>query len=102
MRVCVLIFISALLLTAQESIACGKRNSAAIKARAVRVLHPIPEITLEYLDLVDPDTIRPVDYVEGPVRTALAAWIGKTRLIDNILCEPPAPSATERLKSIRN
>lgn len=88
------------LLTAQESIACGKRNSAAIKAQAVRVLQHVPEIRLEYLELVDPDTIRPVDYVEAPVRAALAAWIGKTRLIDNVLCAPPAPSAPERLNPI--
>src|SRR4051794_26761548 len=73
------------LLTAQESIACGERDSATIKARAVRILQHVPEIGLEYLDLVDPDIIRPVDYVEGPVRAALAAWIGKTRLIDNVL-----------------
>src|SRR6202035_4310206 len=42
----------------------------------------------EYFDLVDPETIRPIDVVEGPVRAALAVWIGKTRLIDNIPCEP--------------
>jgi pantoate--beta-alanine ligase len=81
------------LLAAQESIASGDRNAVAVKARAARILHPVPEIKLEYLDLVDPVTIRPVDYVERPVRAALAAWIGKTRLIDNVLCEPPAPSA---------
>ena len=80
------------LLSAQELIACGERNSAAIKARAARILHPVPEIRLEYLDLFDPDTIRPVDCVEGSVRVAVAAWIGKTRLIDNVLCEPPTPS----------
>src|ERR1700730_12017887 len=32
----------------------------------------------EYFDLVDPETIRPID-VEGPVRAALAVWIGKAR-----------------------
>ena len=88
------------LLAAQCSIACGERNSTAVKARATRILNPIPEIRLEYLDLVDPDTIRPVDYVDSPVRAALAAWIGKTRLIDNVLCEPPA-SAIERLNPVR-
>ena len=77
------------LLAAQESIACGERDAAAIKCRAAGVLWRAPEIKLEYLELVDPDTIRPVDVVSGPVRAALAVWIGKTRLIDNVLCEPP-------------
>ena len=80
------------LLAAQKSLACGERNASVVKARAARILDPIPEIKLEYLELVDPDTIRPVDYLEGPVQAALAAWIGKTRLIDNLLCEPAAPS----------
>jgi hypothetical protein len=40
---------------------------------------------------IDPDSIQPVDLVNAPVRVAIAAWIGKTWLIDNVLCEPPAP-----------
>jgi len=36
----------------------------------------------EYFDLVDPETIRSIDVVEGPVAAALAVWIGKTRLIE--------------------
>jgi pantoate--beta-alanine ligase len=90
------------LLAAQESIACGERNAAAIKARASRVLQHVPEIKLEYLELVDPDTIRPVDYVEGPVRAALAAWIAQTRLIDNVLCEPPVPVRSNGPESRQN
>lgn len=90
------------LLAAQESIASEERNAAAIKARASRILHPVPEIKLEYLELVDPDTIRPVHYVEGPVRAALAAWIGKTRLIDNVLCEPRAPTRPNGPESRQN
>jgi pantoate--beta-alanine ligase len=79
------------LVSARESVARGERNAAAIKSRAARILQHVPEFRLEYLDLVDPDTIQPVDHVEGPVRAAVAAWIGRTRLIDNVLCEPPAP-----------
>jgi pantoate--beta-alanine ligase len=90
------------LLAARQSIACGERNSAAIKERAARIVERVPEIRLEYLDLVDPDTVRPVEVVNAPVRVALAAWIGKTRLIDNVLCEPPAPAATGRPESCRN
>jgi pantoate--beta-alanine ligase len=74
---------------ARNSIASGERNPAAVKAQVVEILHTVPDITLEYFDLVDPDTIRPVEVIQTPVRAALAAWIGETRLIDNVLCEPP-------------
>src|SRR5277367_2979805 len=78
------------LLAARQSIAYGERTAAAIKEGAAQVLQSVPEIKLEYFELVDPDTIRPVDVVNAPVRAALAAWIGKTRLIDNLYCEPGA------------
>jgi pantoate--beta-alanine ligase len=76
------------LLGAQRSIAHGERNVVAIKEHAQRALHSVPDIKIDYFDLVDPETLRPVNAVEGPVRAALAVWIGKTRLIDNVLCEP--------------
>jgi hypothetical protein len=59
------------------------------KALVAEILRSVPDITLEYFDLVDEDTIRPVDVVQIPVRAALAAWIGETRLIDNVLRESP-------------
>jgi pantoate--beta-alanine ligase len=74
---------------ARQAVASGERDCIAIKQRAVRVLQRAPDIKLEYLELVDPDTIRPVDVVSRPVRAAAAVWMGKTRLIDNVLCEPP-------------
>jgi pantoate--beta-alanine ligase len=83
-------FLYQALLAAWQAIAGGERNAAAIKKQAAQILQSVPEIKLEYFDLVDPDTIRPVDVVRAPVRAALAAWIGETRLIDNVLCEPPA------------
>jgi pantoate--beta-alanine ligase len=77
------------LLTARREIAWGERNACAIKTRAAAVLQRASAIELEYFDLVDPETIRPVEVVNAPIRAALAVWIGKTRLIDNVLCEPP-------------
>ena len=32
----------------------------------------------------------PVDKIRGPVAVLGAVWIGRTRLIDNVVCEPPA------------
>ncbi len=89
------------LLAAKQAIACGERNSAALKARVAEILHDLPDITLEYFDLVDPDTVRPVDVVQGPVRAALAAWIGETRLIDNVLCEPSSHPIEQNRSDIR-
>ncbi|HLK64303.1 MAG TPA: pantoate--beta-alanine ligase [Bryobacteraceae bacterium] len=81
------------LLIAQRLIACGARDAAAIRDEATRVLQSVQEVKLDYFELVDPDTIRPVDVVEGPVRAAGAIWIGAIRLIDNIYCELEPHSA---------
>jgi pantoate--beta-alanine ligase len=39
---------------------------------------------VEYLEVVDPEELQPVETIRGPVRIAGAIWIGKTRLIDNV------------------
>jgi pantoate--beta-alanine ligase len=45
-------------------------------------------LRLEYLELVDPDDLQPVGRVTAPVLAAGALWVGATRLIDNVRCEP--------------
>ena len=45
--------------------------------------------------LVHPDTLTPVAVLEGRVLLAVAARVGATRLIDNLLLDPvPSPVAT--------
>ena len=39
---------------------------------------------VEYLDLRDPETLVPLDRLNGPARLLAAAWLGPVRLIDNI------------------
>ncbi|HEX2116043.1 MAG TPA: pantoate--beta-alanine ligase [Alphaproteobacteria bacterium] len=39
---------------------------------------------IEYLEVVDAETLKPVPRATGTTRVALAAWLGKTRLIDNM------------------
>ena len=44
-----------------------------------------PGIALEYVEVVDAETLSPVSSLEAPVVLAIAARVGKTRLIDNVV-----------------
>jgi pantoate--beta-alanine ligase len=46
-------------------------------------------VRLEYLEVVDPREMQPVERIDGPVIAAGAIWVGGTRLIDNVICVPP-------------
>jgi pantoate--beta-alanine ligase len=62
-------------------------DTAGAKDAALSVLAEHPEFRVEYLEIVDPATMQPVDRPAGPVRAVGAVWLGQTRLIDNILIE---------------
>ena len=44
-----------------------------------------PLAKIDYVDVVDFDTITPVDEIKGTTLVAIAVYIGKTRLIDNFI-----------------
>jgi len=81
------------LLAAQALISAGVREVAEAKAAALAVLAHQPLIKIEYLEIVDPDEMQPVEVITGPVRIAAAIWLGSTRLIDNLLCQPGEPQS---------
>jgi pantoate--beta-alanine ligase len=66
----------------------GSRDPEPIKHEALAALAR-PGIRVEYLEIVDPVFMEPVLHIEGPVRIAIAAWLGATRLIDNVLVTAP-------------
>jgi pantoate--beta-alanine ligase len=74
---------------ARERIAAGARDAAAVRREAVAALDE-RHIRVEYLELVDPESMQPVERIDAPVCVAAAIWLGSTRLIDNLLCTPPA------------
>ncbi len=71
---------------AAQRIAGGATDAAAIARDAAATIPPDPRLRLEYLEIVDPETMQPIDRVGGPVRVAGALWVGGVRLIDNVLC----------------
>jgi len=44
---------------------------------------------LDYFEIVDPDTLDPVEHISRPALAAVAARVGSTRLIDNIILGLP-------------
>jgi len=75
---------------AEQRIAAGESDAEAIKRAAREVLAGDPRMRLEYLEIADDAEMQPVESVSGPVRVAAAVWVGQTRLIDNLRCDPPA------------
>jgi len=69
---------------AEKQIRSGEQDAAKIRAAALRVLGQAPLVRVEYLEVVDPDEMQPVSSVTPPVHVAGAAWLGATRLIDNV------------------
>ena len=72
------------LVKARDLFASGQRDPKALLAAARREIKSSPGAKLEYLELVNPETLQPTPGPAGPVdRLCVALWMGKTRLIDN-------------------
>ena len=74
------------LIEARRRISIGERDVDAIKKAAAARIPQSDMLKVEYLEVVDPATMQPVERITGQVRVAGAIWVGSTRLIDNLLC----------------
>lgn len=71
------------------AVQAGCSDPERAKAEGLAELAGEPLIKPEYLEIVDPEDVQPVESIRGPVLIAGAAWLGSTRIIDNISAEPP-------------
>lgn len=67
-------------------LARNENSPGQLKQKGLEMLKEEPEITVEYLDLVDADTLLPVSQWEGHqhVQACVAVRLGDVRLIDNV------------------
>ena len=72
---------------ARREIVQGGANSRLALEAAHAVLHELPEIRVEYLEVVGTASMAPAARIEGEARIAIAAWLGDVRLIDNVAVE---------------
>ena len=68
-------------------IASGERSAGKIREALGVIFSGESGVRVDYVALVHPDTLQPVDRLAGRVVVALAAWVGATRLIDNAVIE---------------
>ncbi len=66
----------------------GETDAARVEREVREVLAGEPRVRVDYVALVDEDDLQPVERIERPVLVALAAWLGDTRLIDNVIVKP--------------
>jgi pantoate--beta-alanine ligase len=72
---------------ARDQAASGETRADRILSEVQQLITSNPGVRLDYAALVDPQTLKNVDTLRGPARLAVAAWVGATRLIDNMLIE---------------
>ncbi|MGA1980019.1 MAG: pantoate--beta-alanine ligase [Sedimentisphaerales bacterium] len=65
----------------------GVIDSKIITARIRRILNQVPSMKIEYISIVDAETLQELEKITGRVLVAVAVKIGSTRLIDNILLD---------------
>lgn len=63
----------------------GERNSALILEKVWGMICESPHVRIDYAKICDATTITDVDKIAGAAVLALAVWVGKTRLIDNLV-----------------
>jgi pantoate--beta-alanine ligase len=71
------------LMRVQKSWEAGEREAGKLLAAGRNELAEEKSVRLDYLEIVDPDTLDPVENAAGAL-VAVAAFVGPTRLIDNL------------------
>ncbi|HJU28707.1 MAG TPA: pantoate--beta-alanine ligase [Candidatus Binataceae bacterium] len=77
--------LSCALRAAAAALKDGARLPRDLVAAASRVLESTPGVKIEYVEAVDAQTLQRIDAIDRPVVVAIAAHVGKTRLIDNLV-----------------
>jgi pantoate--beta-alanine ligase len=64
------------------------RSAEELLAKARKALLAAGFTKIDYLALCDPETLTPIEAAYGPARLFAAAWLDRTRLIDNVEVAP--------------
>ena len=73
---------------AEAEFQSSQRSAAKLISAALEVLASEPQVAVDYLEVVNPDTLDTVERITKTALLAIAARVGSTRLIDNVLLIP--------------
>jgi len=79
----------------QKQAAAGERDAAALLATVRAAIEAEPLARLQYAELRDAETLVTLSHLDRPAVLAVAAFVGKARLIDNVLLEPVSDRPTD-------
>lgn len=68
-------------------ISAGEKSADAVRSYIESRFSGIESASIDYIEIVDPDTMEPLSFISDRALIAIAVKIGKTRLIDNIVVE---------------
>jgi pantoate--beta-alanine ligase len=72
---------------AKQLIGIGVTDPEQIITKMKKILAESSLLETEYIEIIDPETLEPLNPVKGPALVALAVRFGQARLIDNILVD---------------
>jgi pantoate--beta-alanine ligase len=78
---------------AAERVQAGDEDALQLIDVMRKILTEAGPVSIDYVQIVDPETLEDVVRIDRPVQAAIAARIGQTRLIDNLRLDPPQKSA---------
>jgi pantoate ligase / CMP/dCMP kinase len=83
--------ISRSLQTAQKAFKGGEKAAFELIKLTKQELEKVPEVKVQYVELVHPQTLEPIEKIEESGLLAIAAYVGSTRLIDNVILRQRQP-----------
>jgi pantoate--beta-alanine ligase len=85
------LLLSQSLTSATDMAKSGIHDSQQLRSSILQHLKASTAIKIDYVEIVDPDTLEPTSDVRSGALIAIAAWVGQTRLIDNALLPARIP-----------
>ena len=69
----------------------GESNAQKLTNLVKQELNPQEAVKIQYVELVDPVSLQPIEQIQTSGLLAIAAYVGSTRLIDNIVLQKRQP-----------